>query len=852
MAKGESVTANFVPAEGPVDADIIMIGEAPGRQEDIRRRPFVGPSGDLQEDIWREVGGIKRYQVYIDNLYPWMPPGGKIENVSDEALAKAVINLRERVGLLPKPHVIVPTGNYATFALTGKGKVKAGLRKALGEDLKASEAEKKAGITKLRGSVYEYTTLGGKKCKVIPTIHPAYFLRGQRHKLRRAYADWRRIKRESVSPELVGRERRHLVSPTQFEVEKFVEYVKYNESNLLLSVDIETWGRTLSCVGFAVSPDYSITLPTTSKEQRETFLPMVQLLADTRCPKILQNGLYDTYWLDGYGIRLRNWQWDTLAMAHALNPGDEYALDYLCSIYVPDYRYWKDEAKDAEEIRKYARDLDSLWFYNGLDCCYTYELCQYLHQELMAADRMEFYCRHYQELFGPLLEMMLHGIRVDCKRQKAWAKELMTDCAGIRERLKGVAGTDLFATKDFSNAKLQKFFYTTLGVPKITKISKRKEGKVRAVSTDKTALTKMIFAATNQKNGKKYEKAVEPARLILDHRRKKKLGDFLKGAWDKDGRIRCSYKFTTISGRLASSGNPRGRGYNLQNPDREVRDTFLPDEGKVFVKIDMSQIEDRLCKVYTGAKRMVEMANLRPDEFDAHTYNASRIFGCEMGEVDKKRRSLGKMAVHGAQRGMSGKKLADKLLTDNGLVIPFQDCQKMIDAYLEDHWEVRDIYFPMVRSEIWDNQRLVNSWGRVLPLDRRFVEYSDDFWREMYSWYMQSECADWMNQWGIKAAYGYIKAFPDCGCRINLQVHDEIVVSCPPDGRAYDIARFLVASLEQPRLIRGNWLVVPADVCVAGSWKDKRHEFKRMPPKEEFMDVVETVWKEVEGEKGNC
>ena len=67
----------------------------------------------------------------------------------------------------------------------------------------------------------------------------------------------------------------------------------------------------------------------------------------------------------------------------------------------------------------------------------------------------------------------------------------------------------------------------------------------------------------------------------------------LKGAWDRDGRIRCQYKFTTISGRLASSKNPRGKGYNLQNPDREIRDTFLPDEGKVFVKIDMSQIEDR-------------------------------------------------------------------------------------------------------------------------------------------------------------------------------------------------------------------------------------------------------------------
>ncbi len=835
---------NFVPAEGPSNARVVYVGEAPGEQEDRRIRPFIGPSGDLQTDIW-DATGFKRNEIYIDNLHPWMPPGGKIENVPAEDLARSVISLRERIALLQGPHVIVPTGNYATFALTGKGKVKADLRKALGEEITASMAEKKAGITRLRGSVYEYTDLNGRKMKVIPTIHPAYFLRGRRKELGRSYADWRRIKREEVVPELINYKPRHcLVSPTEHEVEKFVRYVSYYENELIISVDIETWGRTLSCVGFAPSDDYSITIPTTTKEEKRVFLPYIKRLSQLKSPKVLQNGLYDTYWLKSYGVDLENWHWDTLAMAHALNPNSQVSLHYLCSIWIPDYRYWKDEAKDAEEIRKYAKDLDSLWTYNGLDCCYTRELFEYLFRELERFGMLDFYHVHYRELFRPLLDIMRHGVRADTQAQSAWAKRLLTDCAGVREELKAVAGEDLFAKKDFSNVKLRKFFYETLKVPKQTKMAKRRGGKVRTETLDKNALHKIILAATNQKNKKKYEKGVAPAMLILDHRRKKKLSDFLKGSWDGDKRIRCSYKFTTDSGRLASSKNPKGKGDNLQNQDKEIRGTFIPDKGCVFVKIDLSQIEDRVCKMYTGADRMIEMANLHPEDFDTHSYSASRIFKVPIGEVTYYQRELGKRTIHGAQRGMMGKKLSENLLTDRHapLVVSAGECQRMIDVYFNDQWEIRDMYFPMVRKEIWENQCLVNSWGRVIHVPREFCDYDDDFWRQMYSWYLQSEDADWMNQRGVKPIWRYIKSYK-LKSRINLPIHDESIISCPPD-EAYDLTCFTVANLEQSRMIRGRKLVVPAEVCVANSWKDDRHEWKRMPGRDEFMAVVGEVYKE--------
>ncbi|GAG00405.1 unnamed protein product, partial [marine sediment metagenome] len=173
--------SNLVKGEGPESARIVLIGEAPGKTEDVLHRPFVGASGNMLQDWWRDLG-LSRGEVRIDNLLQFRPVGGKIENASIEELVSGVHDLRQRIARLHCPHVVVPTGNYATFALTGKGKVKTALRKALGEEVTASEAEKKAGILRLRGSVYPYTTLTGHQCKLIPTIHPSWFFHGNMSK----------------------------------------------------------------------------------------------------------------------------------------------------------------------------------------------------------------------------------------------------------------------------------------------------------------------------------------------------------------------------------------------------------------------------------------------------------------------------------------------------------------------------------------------------------------------------------------------------------------------------------------------------------------------------------------------
>lgn len=265
-----------------------------------------------------------------------------------------------------------------------------------------------------------------------------------------------------------------------------------------------------------------------------------------------------------------------------------------------------------------------------------------------------------------------------------------------------------------------------------------------------------------------------------------------------------------------------------------IRSTFLPNEGCIFVRVDLSQVEDRIVKMATRQPRMVELANRRPEIYDAHTENAAIIFNIIQGKISKEQRYLGKRAVHAAQRGMAGKTLSEKLLEDDYIFTP-KKCQGMIDAYLDVNWEIKDYYFPFVREMLIRDKKLINSWGRVWDVAAEF--FDDDLFRRAYSFWPQSEAADLLNQWGLKPIWGYIKN-NNMLSHVNLQVHDEVITSCPPH-EAYSVALFLVKSLERPRVLWGNELRVPACVTVGMSWdtdesKNDWCEWKRLPEREEF------------------
>lgn len=157
----KKTASNLVFSDGNPDARIMLIGEAPGRDEDRMGLPFVGESGQLLDRMLGSVG-FGRNDVYITNTLPWRPPGNRTP--SSEEVQMLWPFLCRHIEL-KAPDIIVALGGSSAKLLL----------------------ETKMGILKLRGSVTE-KSFGGRVIPILATLHPAYLLRTPIQK-RSSYSD---------------------------------------------------------------------------------------------------------------------------------------------------------------------------------------------------------------------------------------------------------------------------------------------------------------------------------------------------------------------------------------------------------------------------------------------------------------------------------------------------------------------------------------------------------------------------------------------------------------------------------------------------------------------------------------
>jgi len=158
---------NLVFADGNPRADIMFVGEAPGRDEDLEGLPFVGRSGQLLDRMLAAIG-LDRESAYIANVIPWRPPGNRTPTPIETEICRPFI---ERQVELADPKVLVTLGGPSAKVL-----------------LNASE-----GVLRLRGNWKVHRTAGGKEIPTMPTLHPAYLLRNPAHK-KLAWRDFLEIK----------------------------------------------------------------------------------------------------------------------------------------------------------------------------------------------------------------------------------------------------------------------------------------------------------------------------------------------------------------------------------------------------------------------------------------------------------------------------------------------------------------------------------------------------------------------------------------------------------------------------------------------------------------------------------
>jgi len=164
----KSTAMNTVFGDGNPHARVMLVGEAPGADEDRQGKPFVGMSGQLLGKMFEAIG-LVRDQLYISNIIPWRPPGNRQPTTTETSLCLPFI---QRHIEIINPDILVMVGGVSAKTLL----------------------QRNEGIMKIRGQWLDYQTENMKKpIKAFPIYHPAYLLRSPGQK-RKSWHDLLKIK----------------------------------------------------------------------------------------------------------------------------------------------------------------------------------------------------------------------------------------------------------------------------------------------------------------------------------------------------------------------------------------------------------------------------------------------------------------------------------------------------------------------------------------------------------------------------------------------------------------------------------------------------------------------------------
>lgn len=475
---------------------------------------------------------------------------------------------------------------------------------------------------------------------LVPTLHPAYLLRsgdgakGEARFKDTVEHDLRKAKRflssrpqwdESVIWQRDKAGRLVNLFPTALEVFEFCQRALTGKCEI--SVDVETTGEQalacqLICIGMAASNGDAICVPFLRQGGHEYWSAsdkqyIVDLLRwffmQEACPKVLQNGHFDTQVLWGtFGFWLANYSFDTILAHHCVDAELPHGLGYLGSRYL-DVRYWKDDVKG--KLGWLELDDETLRSYNVRDCLVTLRLKKPLLKLLGEYGVYELFLEEMQ-LNYIFTKAAIKGVRVDLSKRDAMGVKLRADRAAALVDLQRIAGTFRVGEEEAaeevpfnprSNPQLTEVLYHRLKFPVLLKTAKG------APAANREALVLLAFQAET-------EDQVAFLKALTKYRKADKmLGTYVEGLPILgDQRLHVSWKvFGTTTGRLSSSPN-------AQNWNDLVCTMFCAPEGSKIVSVDLSQAELRRIAYETGDEDLLHAYELN---LNVHTVNATLLFG---------------------------------------------------------------------------------------------------------------------------------------------------------------------------------------------------------------------------------
>lgn len=572
-----------VPNEGPKDARIYIVGEAPGADEVIDGRPFVGVSGQLLRNCLGRCG-VSEATIRFANLCQYQPEGNKFASVlGSRQLAAGIEELASDIREF-RPTVIAALGNWPLYTLTGRrGKKGAG-----------------SGIGKWRGSILPCSLDGCGDIKVIATFHPAFIVRN-----REAYpifdTDIKRVIGDSAFREFRYPERKLVLDPRGSELDYWVDYLRDSE---WLDCDIETIKKShhILCHGFSPEPGISVVIPEGVSDF--TRRSAIDAIYRSRAKKCFHNGAgFDLIQLSVNGYTVDGYEWDTMTAQHVMWAELPKSLEYLTSVYTRQV-YYKTAGRaeipaDGKSWDTKKFDPRGLWEYNGTDTSCTSAIRNAQMDEMTEGPAL--WMKKFRDKMReawPAIRISLAGVQIDLKRRATIKKSLEMKWAinqFILDRLTG--------------------YHTNVNSPKVIKAILFDKDKLSLpprknrngdLTTDEDAIVSLLGYCKDYMSKLKpggsaidyWRTRLEALKLILLIRGiRKLLSNYVNNPISDDGRWRATFKITGAETlRWSCSSFVDGTGGNAQTFPREVLELKafeeIPQLAKLIELIKQQEAED--------------------------------------------------------------------------------------------------------------------------------------------------------------------------------------------------------------------------------------------------------------------
>lgn len=762
---------NPVPPEVR-NSKLVILGEAPGANEDAVGKPFIGASGYRLNKALRELG-VKRNEIHTTNTL--LCYAGKKLTTAEwkTAIACCEPRLSRELG---RERVVLATGAKALEVTTGKAKI----TPWMGAPLKS-----RIGI-------------------VIGSIHPAFALRKPAYLpvFKTFLARAVRLANGSLKPwqwpEMVADASN--IAALEPALQRLLALA---QQNIPVAIDIENNPITehIRCIGVGTA-EFAVSVPVELKLSDKTHQLLRQIIA-TNTPKVLQNAQFDVVELRQAGYELNGEIRDTLLMHAVVAPQLPHDLSFMCAVEFHAER-WKtefhiegDDKGAGKKLKRFAAaPLSELLPYNAKDVLATAILEKQLWARIGQTHRGAELNAKIHKLDAVAMKMRDWGFAVETKNlehhKESLNEELWRQCFTFRQL---VPDMSIQLGKSGIHVSLNSYFFDYL---KLTPVSTNQD--TGAPSLDSKALQAYVAMYAETK-----PPVSELARCIYRYRKYAKLlGSYIENLpMGTNSRVHPWWRvFGSRTGRWSAT-DPAIQ--TIPKPNKQagtpgMRDLFCASASMFLVEADYSQLELRIVALLSGDELLLQWY---AEGRDVHTMNAMAIFNTK--EPLKQQRELAKRVVYGLNYGGSADTVWRSLITDfPGLKL--SAVEHVVDQWFKTHPKIVNWQNTLKEQaqkqgyveEVLSGRRQYYHDGRIVPT-------------EVLNYPVQGAAGELAN----RAILSISKELNWSNEAILAQVHDSILTEGVNQGRLIEVVR---SAMEQEVELNGATIKFPVDVSVGTNW----------------------------------